>query len=62
MQLIYNKFLIILDKKLSKGWPEEGRIQFQNLYLLYTPNDAPVLKNLNFVIEHGQKVCNLRHT
>ncbi|XP_075985107.1 ATP-binding cassette sub-family C member 4-like [Anticarsia gemmatalis] len=37
-------------------WPAEGRIVFNNVYLRYAPNEDPILKNLNIVIESGWKV------
>ncbi|KAJ8734780.1 hypothetical protein PYW08_014030 [Mythimna loreyi] len=44
------------EKETPKGWPARGRIQFKNCYMKYTPEDLPVLKNLNLVIESGWKV------
>lgn len=43
-------------KETPKGWPWCGRIEFRNCYMKYTPEDLPVLKNLNLVIESGWKV------
>ncbi|XP_068628825.1 ATP-binding cassette sub-family C member 4-like isoform X2 [Battus philenor] len=43
-------------KETPKGWPWQGRIEFRNCYMKYTPEDLPVLKNLNLVIEKGWKV------
>lgn len=42
--------------QLPKDWPTHGRIEFQNLFLNYSQEDPPVLKDLNFVIENGWKV------
>ncbi|KAJ8734037.1 hypothetical protein PYW07_014588 [Mythimna separata] len=44
------------EKETPKGWPARGRIQFKSCYMKYTPEDLPVLKNLNLVIESGWKV------
>ncbi|CAB3237244.1 unnamed protein product [Arctia plantaginis] len=44
------------DKETPKNWPLRGRIEFKNCYMKYSPNDLPVLKNLNLVIESGWKV------
>ncbi|PZC86948.1 ATP-binding cassette sub-family C member 4 [Helicoverpa zea] len=44
------------EKETPAGWPSRGRIQFKNCYMKYTPEDLPVLKNLNLVIESGWKV------
>ncbi|XP_045455226.1 ATP-binding cassette sub-family C member 4-like [Melitaea cinxia] len=43
-------------KETPKGWPWRGRVEFRNCYMKYTPDDLPVLKNLNLVIESGWKV------
>ncbi|KAF9419222.1 hypothetical protein HW555_004149, partial [Spodoptera exigua] len=43
-------------RETPKGWPTRGRIQFKSCYMKYTPEDLPVLKNLNLVIESGWKV------
>ncbi|CAH2099918.1 unnamed protein product [Euphydryas editha] len=43
-------------KETPKGWPWRGRVEFRNCYMKYTPEDLPVLKNLNLVIESGWKV------
>ncbi|CAH0600505.1 unnamed protein product [Chrysodeixis includens] len=37
-------------------WPKVGQVAFNNVYLNYSPDDPPVLKNLNFVIQSGWKV------
>lgn len=41
---------------MPPNWPYQGRIEFQNVSLRYAPNEQPVLKNLNIVIESGNKV------
>ncbi|CAG9575807.1 unnamed protein product [Danaus chrysippus] len=41
---------------VPSAWPNQGRIEFQNVYLKYAPDEAPVLKNLNITIESGWKV------
>lgn len=48
-------------KDTPKGWPWNGRIEFRNCYMKYTPEDLPVLKNLNLVIESGWKVRKFEH-
>lgn len=45
------------DKKPDPLWPKEGRVQMENLSLYYDPDDPPVLKNLNIIINPGEKVC-----
>lgn len=44
------------EKKPPATWPEHGEIKFVNLYLRYNSTDAPVLKDLNFVIKPQEKV------
>nr|QCO93577.1 ATP-binding cassette subfamily C member 6 [Chilo suppressalis] len=44
------------ERETPKGWPSRGRIEFRNCYMKYTPEDLPVLKNLNLVLESGWKV------
>ncbi|XP_072936017.1 ATP-binding cassette subfamily C member 4-like [Epargyreus clarus] len=38
------------------GWPQRAKLIFKDLYLRYDPEEEPVLKNLNIVIESGWKV------
>ncbi|KAL0104937.1 hypothetical protein PUN28_016527 [Cardiocondyla obscurior] len=44
------------DKKPKSEWPENGKIEFKNVFLRYAPLEPPVLKNLNFVIFPREKV------
>ncbi|CAB0038330.1 unnamed protein product [Trichogramma brassicae] len=44
------------DKKPAEDWPREGRIEFKNVFLRYSPLDPPVLKNLNFTIQPREKI------
>ncbi|XP_026726078.1 multidrug resistance-associated protein 4-like [Trichoplusia ni] len=37
-------------------WPKLGQVAFSNVYLNYSVEDPPVLKDLNFVINSGWKV------
>ncbi|KAJ8935675.1 hypothetical protein NQ314_012696 [Rhamnusium bicolor] len=43
-------------KKPDRKWPQSGKIIFKNTYLRYTPEDPPVLKNLNIEINPGEKI------
>ncbi|XP_022123996.1 ATP-binding cassette sub-family C member 4 isoform X1 [Pieris rapae] len=43
-------------QETPKDWPSRGRIQFKNCFMKYTPEDLPILKNLNLVLESGWKV------
>lgn len=42
-------------------WPQEGRIVFQNVYLRYAPDEPPVIKDLNVVVECGWKVISVTY-
>lgn len=42
--------------------PIKGRIEFRNLTFAYTPQGAPVLRDINLIIEHGQAVAFVGHT
>ncbi|KAI4458499.1 atp-binding cassette sub-family c [Holotrichia oblita] len=44
------------DPRTSKGWPQFGRILFDHMYLRYSSNDYPVLKDLNLEIRPGEKI------
>ena len=44
-----------LDKTLT-SFPEKGKIEFKNYSVKYRPETELVLKNLNFVIQPGEKV------
>ncbi|CAD6992277.1 unnamed protein product [Ceratitis capitata] len=44
------------EKKPKGEWPSEGRIEFVDLKLRYSPKDAYVLKGLNFLIEPQEKI------
>lgn len=45
------------DKKLPRGWPSEGRIEFEKLCLRYGESGEPsALKKLNLTIQPKQKV------
>ncbi|KAG6461025.1 multidrug resistance-associated protein 4 isoform X1 [Manduca sexta] len=43
-------------RETPKDWPWNGRIEFRNCFMKYSPEDLPVLKNLNLIIESGWKV------
>lgn len=45
------------DKKnLPVNWPNDGNIEFKNVYLKYKKDNPPVLKNLNIVIKANEKI------
>lgn len=39
-----------------ENWPHNGKVIFKNMYLRYTPEDNPILKNLNIEIQAQEKV------
>ncbi|CAH2099847.1 unnamed protein product [Euphydryas editha] len=44
------------NKKPPPSWPEQGRLQFRHMYLYYTPDEPPVLKDLTLEIMPKEKV------
>lgn len=46
----------------SKDWPTQGTVKFEKVFMQYGVNDPPVLKNLNFEIQNGWKVCSIIYT
>ena len=44
----------VLDKKPPKGWPKDGKIEIQHLYLAY--EDKDVLKDLTFDVKPREKI------
>ncbi|XP_012058527.1 PREDICTED: LOW QUALITY PROTEIN: probable multidrug resistance-associated protein lethal(2)03659 [Atta cephalotes] len=44
------------NKKPKPEWPQEGKIEFKNVFLRYAPLEPPVLKNLNFIIFPREKI------
>ncbi|KAG8186529.1 hypothetical protein JTE90_023957 [Oedothorax gibbosus] len=44
------------EKKPAKNWPSRGYITYKNVSLKYSPNEPPVLKNLNFEIYPEEKI------
>ncbi|KAJ9591423.1 hypothetical protein L9F63_002029, partial [Diploptera punctata] len=45
-----------LVKKVTREWPSKGEIVFNNVFLSYSMNELPVLKNVNFSITTAEKV------
>ncbi len=37
-------------------WPEEGKIQFDNVVLRYRPNTEVILKDLTFEVKPGEQI------
>ncbi|XP_018322246.1 multidrug resistance-associated protein 4 [Agrilus planipennis] len=44
------------ENKPQKMWPSKGQIIFQHVFLQYSPDDPPVLKDLSFYVKGGEKV------
>lgn len=44
------------EKQPPKNWPSQGHITYKNVNLKYSPDEPPVLKNLNFEIYPEEKV------
>lgn len=44
------------SKALPENWPRHGKLTFKNLSMRYNPEDAPVLKDLSFTINPGEKI------
>ncbi|XP_036143538.1 multidrug resistance-associated protein 4 [Monomorium pharaonis] len=45
-----------LPSNVPQTWPDKGCIKFRNVYMRYSDEDLPVLKNLNLVIYPGEKI------
>lgn len=43
-------------KRPHRDWPQNGAVQFTKTSLRYVPEEAPVLRDLNFDIKPGEKV------
>lgn len=48
--------LSVPKHKPPKDWPQRGEVLFQDVELKYGSSDVPVLKNINFRINAGEKV------
>lgn len=44
------------DKKPAKGWPHDGKIEFEHLEMRYRPELPLCLKDVTFTIEGGERV------
>jgi ABC-type multidrug transport system fused ATPase/permease subunit len=49
-------FFSFADKKPPEGWPAQGAVVFDRVFLAYSKDEPSVLKNINFVIRPGEKV------
>lgn len=39
-----------------KNWPRKGKVEFKDVCLRYDETDDPILKNISFLVEPGEKV------
>ncbi|CAD5125739.1 DgyrCDS13948 [Dimorphilus gyrociliatus] len=39
-----------------KDWPSTGKLQFENVVLQYIPEKSPVLNDISFTFENGEKI------
>lgn len=44
------------EKKPAKEWPEKGCVKMNHVFLKYSLEDSPVLKDLNLIIQPGEKI------
>ena len=44
------------SRKPPENWPSKGRIVYKNVYLQYKDDDPPVLNDINFETESGEKI------
>ncbi|PNF26824.1 hypothetical protein B7P43_G17385 [Cryptotermes secundus] len=44
------------DKKPAKDWPAKGTVVFDRVFLSYSKNESPVLRNVTFSIKTAEKV------
>ena len=49
--------LFFIEKKPPSSWPSNGRVQFDRMFLRYSENDEPVLKDISCSINANEKVC-----
>lgn len=49
--------LVSMDADLPQDWPQNGEIEFNDVSLKYESSAEPIIRNANFHIRPGQKVC-----
>lgn len=45
-----------INLNIDENWPEKGKIEFKNVYASYRSNTTFVLKNINILINPGEKI------
>jgi len=43
-------------EKIEQGWPDEGKIDINNVYMKYRPDNDFVLRDLNLEVQPGEKI------
>lgn len=49
--------MVVAAIQPSQNWPTQGNVKFEKVFMQYGEDNAPVLRNLNFEIQNGWKVC-----
>ncbi|RKP08430.1 P-loop containing nucleoside triphosphate hydrolase protein [Thamnocephalis sphaerospora] len=47
---------IIADRRVAENWPETGEIKVEDLMVQYTPDGKPVVRDLSFAVQPGERV------
>ncbi|XP_012058533.1 PREDICTED: probable multidrug resistance-associated protein lethal(2)03659 [Atta cephalotes] len=47
---------VVLSSNVPETWPDQGCVKFMNVYMRYSDEDPPALKDLNIVIYPGEKI------
>jgi ABC-type multidrug transport system fused ATPase/permease subunit len=54
--VIIGRLSYIADRKPKDGWPLQGVVIFYQVFLSYSKNEPPVLKNVSFTLKPAEKV------
>lgn len=57
---LHREEFLISSKSNVKLWPHEGRLRFLNVSLKYFSSQSLILKNLNLIVNPGEKVLILQ--
>ena len=49
-------FVLAVKTWTEKNWPSQGKIEFKHVSLSYDINQEPVVKDISFTINAGEKV------
>lgn len=50
-------FTPVMGEGASEGPEPEGRVEFRNVTFTYPGSDRPVIRNMSFSVEPGEKVA-----